>query len=120
MTEKHVHHSKKELIKVESTCISRLDVLLLGYLDNPHIRCMRQLFHKASNCEIIQLAVKKISGIQKFKLPFKNMSEYLDADIEFAFIKTQATQLKRTSEFMEPIECLQFYCQPNQLKINAE
>lgn len=41
------------------------------------------------------------------------MSEYLDADIEFAFIKTQATQLKRASEFMEPIECLQFYCQPN-------
>ena len=53
MTEKHVHHSKKELVKVESTCISRLDVLLLGYLDNPHIKCMRQLFHKASNCEII-------------------------------------------------------------------
>lgn len=52
------------------------------------------------------MAVKKISGIQKFKLPFKNMSDYLDADVEFAFIKTQATQLKGASEFAEPIECL--------------
>ncbi len=63
MTEKDIHQSKKELVKVESNCISRLDVLLLGYLDNPRIRCMRQLFHKASSCEIIQLAVKKIAGI---------------------------------------------------------
>jgi len=58
-----IHQSKKELMKVELNCISRFDVLILGFLDNPHIRCIHQLFHKVSSCEIIQLAVKEIAGI---------------------------------------------------------
>ena len=49
---------------------------------------MKQLFNEATNSDLISLAVKKGAGIQKFKLPFKNLSAYLDSDIEFAFIRT--------------------------------
>ena len=69
-----------------------MEVLLLGFLDNPRIKCMKQLFNKTANSELVSLAVKKTQGIQKFKLPFKNMSNYLDSDIEFAFIRTQKEQ----------------------------
>ena len=44
--------------------------------------------NKATNTQIVSLAVKKSLPIQKFKVPFKNLSTYLDSDIEFAFIKT--------------------------------
>ena len=67
---------------------NKLEVLLIGFLDNPPIKCMRQLMNKATNEPIISLAVKKMAGVQKFKIPFKNLSAYLDADVEFAFIKT--------------------------------
>ena len=52
------------------------------------------------------------------------MSSYLEADIEFAFIRTQQqTEMpipignSVIAGKVEPIECLSFYCQPNQLKI---
>jgi len=49
------------------------------------------------------------------------MSSYLDSDIEFAFIKTQQVFGENPeTDQIEPIECLQFYCQPNQLKISAD
>ena len=49
------------------------------------------------------------------------MSNYLDCDIEFAFIRApQQTQLNQIGDTMDPIECLSFYCQPNQLKITAD
>lgn len=97
----------------------KMDVLLLGYLDNPKIKCIKQLFNKQANTEIIPLVVRKTQGVQKFKLPFKNLSQYLDSDIEFAFIRTQ-NQNGQQKQQLEPIDCLSFYCQPNQLKINAE
>ena len=50
---------------------------------------MKQLFNKSASSDVVSLAVKKTQGIQRFKLPFKNMSNYLDSDIEFAFIRTQ-------------------------------
>jgi hypothetical protein len=96
----------------------KLEVLLLGFLDNPLIKCMRQLYNRATGQDIISLAVKKAAGVQKFKLPFKNLSTYLDSDIEFAFIKTE--QSSDPSGHLEPIECLQFYCSPNLLKIGAD
>lgn len=105
----------------------KLQILLLGFLDNPPIRCQRELFNKATGMKIVSLAVKKAGGIQKFKVPFKNMSTYLDADIEFAFIRTQH-QIDapipigdiKTNGAMEPIDCFSFYCQPNQMKIAAD
>ena len=92
-TEKHVHHSSKEVVVKEQAIQSKLDILLLGFLDNPKIKCMKQLFNEAANCELISLAVKKTGGIQKFKLPFKNLSAYLDSDVEFAFIRAPQGQL---------------------------
>jgi hypothetical protein len=82
---------------------------------------MRQLYNKATSQDIISLAVKKSLGVQKFKLPFKNLSTYLDSDIEFAFIKTQQVSKEGIDTGkIEAIECLSFYCQPNQLKISAD
>ena len=52
-----------------------------------------------------------MNGIQKFKLPFKNMSTYLESDIEFAFIRTQPQNMMPSDNGMiEPIDCLSFYC----------
>ena len=95
--------------------MKKLEVLLLGYLDNPKSKCMKQLFNKASNSEMISIAVKKTGGVQKFKLPFKNLSTYLDSELEFAFIRTSANQQnssgskeqqKENSQAIDPIECL--------------
>ena len=119
--EKHVNHKEKRVVLKEQPVSRKIEILLLGFLDNPMIKCVKQLFNKAANQEIISLAVKKTGGIQKFKLPFKNLSSYLDADIEFAFIRTQNPEGKTPGEAkMEPIDCLSFYCQPNQLKISAD
>ena len=90
-TEKHVDHQSSSLVVKEQPIARKLDILLLGYLDNPKIKCMKQLFNEAANSELISLAVKKAGGIQKFKLPFKNLSTYLDSDIEFAFIRAPQT-----------------------------
>lgn len=98
----------------------KMDVLLLGYLDNPKIKCIKQLFNQQTNTEIIPLVVKKTMGVQKFKLPFRNLSAYLDGDVEFAFIRTQSQNKGAPDSKLEPIDCLSFYCQPNQLKIHAE
>jgi hypothetical protein len=107
------HQSNEAAVSVQK----KIEVLLLGYLDNPRIKCMKQLYNKSANSELVSLAVKKDEEIQKFKLPFKNLSSYLDSDIEFAFIRT--TQ-QTDSQKIEPIDCLSFYCKPNQLKIAAD
>ena len=103
--EKHVSHKKSEPVVKKS---SQIEILLLGYLDNPRIKCVKQLVNQASGQEIVSLAVRKANGVQKFKLPFKNMSSYLDSDIEFAFIRTSQTD--RDAEKLQPIDCVQFYC----------
>ena len=120
-TEKHLNHKSQDL-KVQDKKITRkMDVLLLGFLDNPKIKCMKQLYNQTAESELVSLAVKKTQGIQRFKLPFKNLSSYLDSDIEFAFIRTQNNGAnKPIGDLIEPIDCLSFYCQPNQLKIAAE
>ena len=83
---------------------------------------MKQLFNKNAQTDVVSLAVKRTQGIQRFKLPFKNLSTYLDSDIEFAFIRTAQSQLDKTqtNQLKDPIDCLSFYCQPNQIKIAAE
>jgi len=35
---------------------------------------------------VIPLAVKKIQGMQRFRIPFKNMSEH-EFEVEFEFLK---------------------------------
>ena len=90
--EKHVSH-KAKTAEVKQVAVQRkMEVLLLGFLDNPRIKCMKQLYNKSANSELVSLAVKKTQGIQKFKLQFKNLSSYLDSDIEFAFIRTPSSK----------------------------
>ena len=43
----------------EQTELNQIDIPLLGYLDNPKIKCMKQLFNKATGAELVSLAVKK-------------------------------------------------------------
>lgn len=58
-TEKHVNHQKERVVLKEQPISRKMDVLLLGYLDNPKIKCMKQLFNKQTNTEIVSLAVRK-------------------------------------------------------------
>ena len=117
LNEKHVSHDKS-MVRVSKPNYQQIDVLLLGYLDNPKIKCMKQLYNKSASSDIVSLAVKRTQGIQRFKLPFKNLSTYLDSDIEFAFIRTQPQSLNeqlangvaKLSGSLDPIDCLSFYC----------
>lgn len=52
-TEKHVNHNKERVVLKEQPISRKMDVLLLGYLDNPKIKCMKQLFNKQTNTEIV-------------------------------------------------------------------
>ena len=52
-TEKHVNHNKERVVLKEQPISRKMDVLLLGYLDNPKIKCMKQLFNKQTNTDII-------------------------------------------------------------------
>ena len=90
--EKQVSHTSSDVVVRDQPIARKLDILLLGFLDNPKIKCMKQLFNEATNSDLISLAVKRTGGIQKFKLPFKNLSTYLDSDIEFAFIRAPQAQ----------------------------
>ena len=40
-TEKHVSHSSKDVVVKEQAIARKLDILLLGFLDNPKIKCMK-------------------------------------------------------------------------------
>lgn len=86
--EKHLKREGEEVSLDKIHPLRKLEVLLLGYLDNPRVKCVKQLFNAQANADIIPLVVKKGPGVQKFKLPFRNLSQYLDGDVEFAFIKT--------------------------------
>ena len=61
--EKHVSHSSSGVVVKDQPVTRKLDILLLGFLDNPKIKCMKQLFNEAANSELISLAVKKAGGI---------------------------------------------------------
>jgi len=45
-TEKHINHQKERVVLKEQPVSTQMDVLLLGYLDNPKIKCMKQLFNQ--------------------------------------------------------------------------
>lgn len=61
--EKHVNHQNQSLMVKDQPIARKIDILLLGYLDNPKIKCMKQLFNSATNSELISLAVKRGGGI---------------------------------------------------------
>ena len=61
--EKHVHYSSTNLTLKDQPIQRKLDILLLGFLDNPKIKCMKQLYNEVANSDLISLAVKKAGGI---------------------------------------------------------
>lgn len=61
--EKHLNHKSGDYVSKETKISKKIDVLLLGFLDNPKIKCIKQLFNKATGSEMVSLAVKKTQGI---------------------------------------------------------
>ena len=61
--EKHVNHATQDFVIKKQPINRKIEILLLGFLDNPKIKCMKQLFNEATNSELISLAVKKGGGI---------------------------------------------------------
>jgi len=92
-------------------------VLLAGKLENPLIQCAKAMDDSNHNCQVIPLAIKKQGGQQKFRIPFKNVSEKADADVDFSFVRIQ----KRADEGEEKsiLNYLEFFCQPATLKLNG-
>lgn len=41
----------------------RIEFLAVGLLDNPRIKCLKQLYHKVSNTQMISFAVKKTDEV---------------------------------------------------------
>jgi hypothetical protein len=48
-SEKHVSHKDNRVVLKEQPINRKIDILLLGFLDNPMIKCMKQLFNRATN-----------------------------------------------------------------------
>ena len=44
-TEKHVNHESKSLTVKDQPIARKIEILLLGFLDNPKIKCMKQLYN---------------------------------------------------------------------------
>ena len=61
--EKHVSHKTTGVVVKDQPIARKLEILLLGFLDNPKIKCMKQLFNEVANSELVSLAVKKQGGI---------------------------------------------------------
>ena len=40
-SEKHIHHSSNNVVLKDQPIPRKLDILLLGFLDNPKIKCMK-------------------------------------------------------------------------------
>lgn len=101
---------------------NELRVMLLGKLENPKIECPKELYHNESESKIISLGVKRSQAAQKFRIPFKNTCPTQDADIEFTFVKlppSSGYQEEEEDKALDPLQYLEFYCQPNLLKIGA-
>lgn len=62
--------------------------MLIGRLENPKLKCMRELRYSETDCNVIPLGVKISQSQQKFRVPFKNLSTTQDADYDFTFVKT--------------------------------
>lgn len=58
-TFKLVNHNSEVATVQQTKVINKIDVLLLGHLDNPKIKCMKQLFNKTAKSDVVSLAVKK-------------------------------------------------------------
>lgn len=121
LIEKVLRRSHSELgeqeLKAKKKSYKLKQVLLVGMLDNPLIQCVKSMDDSNNNCQVIPLAIKKQSGQQKFRIPFKNFSVKADADVDFSFVRIQ----KRADDEEEKsiLDYLEFFCQPSTLKLNG-
>ena len=76
--------------RIESNKVSinrQMKVILCGKLENPTLFCLKGLKEEGVDATTIPLVARRRVDIQKFKLPFKNLSS-TDTDFEFIFIKS--------------------------------
>jgi hypothetical protein len=58
---------------------------------------------------MIPLGVKKSGAQQKFRIPFKNLSNTLEADFDFLFVKlSQKEEENKDEVYLTPY--FEFYC----------
>ena len=109
-------HAKKmsDLPEAEEKERFELNTMVVGRLENPNLKCMRSMFNHDLQEHVIPLAIKKSGGSQKFRIPFKDVSNVTEADIDFNFIK-----VNNTTEDQSVLECLEFFCMPNNLKLTG-
>jgi len=98
-----------------------MKVMVLGKLENPTLNCIKGIKDKVSGEKIIPLAVKRGAALQRFRLPFKNLSS-LDTEFEFIFIKSPKSDQDTINEIdnFDPqsiFEHMQFFCQPSVLQM---
>jgi uncharacterized DUF497 family protein len=65
-----------DVLSVENAPLKEeeMRVMLIGRLENPKLKCMRELRHSETECNVIPLGVKISQSHQKFRIPFKNLS----------------------------------------------
>ena len=91
-------------------------VVLLGKIDPPKIFCPWTLKETSEGQKIIPVALKRSSGCQKFRVPFRNESSK-EQEVEFSFIKVgEGAGALMPNEFSMN-EVLEFYCMPGTLKL---
>ena len=109
--------------KIESNKVSinrQMKVILCGKLENPTLFCLKGLKEEGVDATTIPLVARRRVDIQKFKLPFKNLSS-TDTDFEFIFIKSVKSNDQDQDSFESKqhavFECMTFFCQPAVLKV---
>lgn len=71
--EKRIEKEGNEDISLsEATKNSNLQVMLCGVIDPPNIQCVKQVYDVDIKRNKVPLALKPVSGTQKFRIPFKN------------------------------------------------
>ena len=100
-----------------------MKVILCGKLENPTLACLKGLnefTEQGIDAQKIPLVAKRRVDVQKFKLPFKNLSS-IDTDFEFIFIKSvksnDADEDSLESVQHQVFDCMTFFCQPAVLKV---
>lgn len=87
---------------------------------------------------MIPICVKANVATQKFRIPFRNLNPTSDTDIDFTFVKLPTKQIalkdksseensdsdttsesKEAQEEVNLLQYLEFYCQPNLVKLSA-
>ncbi len=102
----------------QEVAYNQIRVMIIGKLENPKLQCLKELQLAESNYTMIPLGVKKSGAQQKFRIPFKNLSNTLEADFDFLFVKlSQKEEENKDEVYLTPY--FEFYCQPGNMKIPA-